>query len=163
MGLWIAVGLMPAGVLAYPDGARRALSLDGPWLFAADPGEAGERERWFMPGQTWPARLQPGDAPRKPGVIQVPGAWEAQGYGQETDKLRHQFNGIGWYRKDVPVPVQWEGCRIFLRVGGVMRRAKVWVNGVPAGEHVGYVSPCVLWRIGNRAAPDRMLKRLLSF
>ena len=29
--------------------------------------------------------------------------------------------------------------------------------------HVAYAYPCVLWRIGNRVAPDRMLKRLLSF
>ena len=29
--------------------------------------------------------------------------------------------------------------------------------------HVVYVYPCVLWRIGNRVAPDRMLKHLLSF
>jgi beta-galactosidase len=109
--------------------ARATVPLDGAWSFRLDPNRAGERERWFD-----------SDA-RFTNVIQVPGAWQAQGYGVESDKLRHHYEGRGWYQREVRPPRLGEGQRLFLCVGGVHRSAKVWFNGRPLGEHVGYLSP----------------------
>ncbi|MFA6243515.1 MAG: sugar-binding domain-containing protein, partial [Candidatus Hydrogenedentales bacterium] len=107
---------------------RSTTSLDGAWSFRLDPDSAGESERWFQPEVTFAD------------TIQVPGAWDAQGFGPETDKLRHNFIGKGWYARTVEVPNDWQGRRVFLCFGGVYRAAKVWINGTLAGEHLGYVS-----------------------
>ncbi|MBM4038757.1 MAG: hypothetical protein FJ290_09600 [Planctomycetes bacterium] len=108
---------------------RPTISLDGAWQFRVDPNDAGEKEQWFD-----------AKAPFKD-TIQVPGAWDAQGFGAETPKLRHNFVGKGWYRRQVNIPAEWKGKRLFLTIGGIHRYAKVWVNGSCLGEHIGYLSP----------------------
>jgi len=108
---------------------RPTISLDGTWQFKLDPKEEGEKEQWFD-------AKAPFDS-----TIQVPGAWDAQGFGAETPKLKHNFVGKGWYRRQVPIPAEWKGKQLFLTIGGVHRYAKVWVNGACLGEHVGYLSP----------------------
>jgi len=108
---------------------RPTMSLNGPWQFRLDPADAGEKEQWFD-------AKAPFDA-----TIQVPGAWDAQGFGAETPKLKHNFVGKGWYRRQVNIPADWKGKHLFLTVGGVHRYTKVWVNGSCLGEHIGYLSP----------------------
>ena len=125
-GIWLIVCLAATAGAA----GRPTLHLDGTWQFRLDSTEAGEKERWFEAA-----------APFKD-TIQVPGAWDAQGFGAETPKLRHNFVGKGWYRRQVAIPAGWKGKRLVLTVGGVHRYAKVWVNGVALGqEHIGYLSP----------------------
>jgi len=108
---------------------RPMVSLDGAWSFRMDPGNAGETEQWY------------GDAVSFTDSIQVPGAWEAQGFGEATDKLKHHFIGKGWYKRRVSIPADWAGRRVFLCIGGVHRYASVWVNGTAFGEHIGCLSP----------------------
>ncbi|HOF39975.1 MAG TPA: glycoside hydrolase family 2 TIM barrel-domain containing protein, partial [Candidatus Hydrogenedentes bacterium] len=105
-----------------------ALDLDGAWEFRLDPASVGEAEGWNSGSASFP------DA------IQVPGAWDAQGFGGETPKMHHSHVGKGWYRRTVDIPADWQGRRLFLCFGGVYRSAKVWVNGEFAGAHLGYVS-----------------------
>ena len=47
------------------------------------------------------------------------------------------WRGIGWYRKLFQVPALSAGQRVFLEFEGAMQVANIWVNGSPAGEHVG--------------------------
>lgn len=119
---------------------RSVIDLDGPWSFATDPGDAGEAEQWYLPGKQLPPMPLPGYAPEADGVIQVPGIWDNQGYGTETDKLRHNFVGKGWYKRQVKVPRGWGAGRVFLCIGGVHRYAKTWINGHYLGEHIGFLS-----------------------
>jgi len=93
-----------------------------------DPENKGQAARWF-------------DAPAvfKDQVL-VPGAWGAQGFGRPTEKVRHSFVGKGWYRRQVDIPEAWRGRRVFLKIGGVHRYSRTWVNGSPLGEHIGYLS-----------------------
>ena len=123
-----------------PFSPRPTLLLDGTWSFATDPDDRGEKEEWYRPGKSLPPMPRPGYAPSADGRIRVPGIWDNQGYGVETAKLRHNFVGKGWYRRTAAVPADWKGRRVFLRVGGVHRAAKVWVNGRFQGGHVGYLS-----------------------
>ena len=108
---------------------REVISLDGVWQFKLDPENASEANAWFSP-----------ETPFQDEIV-APGAWDAQGFGEETDKLHHSFIGKGWYRRGVTIPPAWQGRRLFLCVGGVHRYAKVWVNGSFLGEHIGYLSP----------------------
>ncbi len=128
---------------------RERLDLDGVWGFATDPENRGEAERWYEPGAVLPAMPLPGYAPEANGTIRVPGIWDNQGYGVETEKARHNFVGKGWYRRQVQVPGGWAARRVFLGVTGVSRSARVWVNGRFLGEHVGYVSPAEFEATGH--------------
>lgn len=137
--LAVLVGLISLTQAAEP-GSRPVLNLDGVWHFATDPDRVGEKEQWFRPDANWPVMPRPGDAPEANGSIRVPGIWDNQGYGTETPKVRHNFVGLGWYRRTIAVPADWAGRRVFLSIGGVHRYAKVWVNGHYLGEHIGYLS-----------------------
>lgn len=128
-----------AGAAAGETGRAR-ISLDGVWDFATDAGDVGEAEKWFLPARPLPKGPRPGHARGANGKIVVPGCWDAQGYGKPRKEVRHNFVGKGWYKRAVRVPGEWRGRRIFLRVGGVHRYAKAWINGKYLGEHVGYLS-----------------------
>ena len=119
---------------------REVLNLDGTWNFATDPGNKGEAEKWQQPEAKLPAMPLPGYAPTANGKIQVPGIWDNQGYGVETDKVRHNFVGKVWYKRQVEIPQSWAGRRAFLAITGVSRYSKVWINEQFLGEHIGYLS-----------------------
>ena len=132
-GAFPTARLLIATILSLPLAAsaadRAALSLDGAWQFRMDPNETGRQEAWFSPGAGFDA------------TIHVPGAWEAQGFGEETPKLHHHFIGKGWYKRQVSIPADWAGRSVFVCIGGVHRYAGVWVDESYLGEHVGYLSP----------------------
>ena len=127
--LMVLVALFWASTVAAGTGGRAVVSLDGRWSFRLDPGDVGKAERWFDTSAAFPDG------------VEVPGAWQAQGYGTESDKLRHSYEGKAWYRRQVSVPSEWQGKRLFLCIGGVHRYAEVWANGALLGEHIGYLSP----------------------
>jgi beta-galactosidase len=125
----MAIMLVLAGSAFSDEGcARPVLDLDGAWSFRLDPENLGEQKAWFAPTVSFPS------------PIQVPGAWDAQGFGEETEKLRHNYVGKGWYRRHVTIPAEWQEKQVFVCFGGVYRSAKVWVDGKFAGEHLGYIS-----------------------
>ena len=123
-----------------PPAPRQTVSLDGQWNFATDPQNVGEAQKWYAPGVNLPPMPLPGYAPAADGKIKVPGIWDAQGYGAETDKLRHNFVGKGWYKREVDPPRLPEGRRAFLRITGAHRYAKVWLDEHYLGENIGYLS-----------------------
>ena len=110
-------------------GERTTVSLDGKWDFRLDPQDAGRSEQWFTKQVAFT------------NSILVPGAWQAQGYGKDGDKLRHNYEGKAWYKRQVRLPKAAPGQRLFLCIGGVHRAAEIWVNGDRLGQHVGYLSP----------------------
>jgi hypothetical protein len=73
--------------------------------------------------------------------IRVPGCWQAQGFGKPSGILRNHYAGLAWYRRIVAVPADWKGKAIQLKVGGVVRRATIFVNGKQAGSHDGFSTP----------------------
>jgi hypothetical protein len=80
--------------------------------------------------------------------IQVPGPWQAQFH-----DLRMRA-GIGVYRREVDVPEGWKAGRTLLRFGAVFHHTRVWVNGMPAGQHEGGFLPFVFdvseWLVEGR-------------
>lgn len=136
--------------------ARETLDLDGVWDFATDPGDCGETEKWFRPGVKLPAMPLPGYAASANGKIRVPGIWDNQGYGTETEKVRHNFVGKGWYRREVEIPQGWAGRCVFLRITGASRYAKAWVDENFLGEHIGLLS-AFEYDITPYAAPGKLV------
>ncbi|RKY53985.1 MAG: hypothetical protein DRP93_05685, partial [Candidatus Neomarinimicrobiota bacterium] len=106
---------------------RPQIDLDGEWKFRIDPKDVGLKEGWFDASVTFEE------------TILVPGAWDAQGVGKETDKITNSYIGKAWYRRIVKIPSDWAGKKIFLRLGGVHRYADVWINSKHVRRHVGYV------------------------
>ena len=82
-------------------------------------------------------------------TLTSPGTWQSQGVGNETALELHQYEGVGWYRKQLPLdagsPGLSTGESVWLRIGGapggVSRSADVYANGKHCGRHVGYVEP----------------------
>jgi hypothetical protein len=73
--------------------------------------------------------------PIKVRTINVPGPWQAQ-----FNDLRMRA-GIGIYRREVAVPEGWKAGRTRLKFGAVFHHTRVWVNGVPVGQHQGGFLP----------------------
>lgn len=85
------------------------IPLDGAWDFTL-----GDSEQWSE--------------------IQVPGAWEAQGYDRRIEGPAH-------YRRWEAVPDEWAGSRIVLDFGAVSYACRVAVNGSWVEEHHGMWTP----------------------
>lgn len=108
---------------------RPHIDLDGQWSFRLDPQNVGLNEHWFDP------QSQFSD------TITVPGTWEAQGYGERSGILRHQYAGAAWYRKNLAIPAAWDGKLVILRIGGAHRITRLFVNGIDLGQHAGFNAP----------------------
>ena len=96
------------------------VGLNGTWQFNTNPAE----DFWSTDPQdntNWTN-------------IGVPGEWVMQGFTVEK-------NTAAGYRRQFAIPVEWKGQRIKLRCDAVYSDAKVWINGLEAGQHVGGFTP----------------------
>ena len=108
---------------------RARIDLNGKWQFRLDPRNEGEANGWPV-GTTAFSES-----------IQVPGCWQAQGFGERAGILRNHYVGNAWYRRAVNVSADWKDKVVSLHFGGVSRRATVFVNGTRIGEHDGFSAP----------------------
>ncbi len=108
---------------------RSRIDLNGQWQFRLDPRNDGEANGWYAANTAF------SDS------IQVPGCWQAQGFGERTGILRNHYVGNAWYRRAINVSADWKGKVVSLRFGGVSRRATIFINGTRIGEHDGFSAP----------------------
>ena len=96
----------------------RTVDLGGVWEFRFDPESRGEPAHWFA-----------SDAAGTWAPMRVPGSY--------NQALRNNvlYQGKAWYRTSFDATLN-QGERALLRFDGVAIRAKVWVNGESAGEHL---------------------------
>ena len=47
------------------------------------------------------------------------------------------YQGYGWYRKEVDIPVDWKNKNINLEFEGAFIEKEVYINGKYVGKHVG--------------------------
>ena len=127
---------------------QRFLSLDGEWTFCTDPYNIGEAGKWFQPQSAWSNSR----------TIQVPGCWEAQGVGVQGEHsllskinlqrsyvevgMKTEYEGIGWYRKEVLIPASWAKQQVWLKFGGVNAVGRAYVNGLPVADLGGAGQYC---------------------
>ena len=121
-------GLFLAAIMVSSVSARLTLSLDGTWHFT------------MLPSSASPQQL----GSKTSGDIVVPGAWQAQGYGESTATMRHQYIGAAAYERSVEVPAAYlrPGQSVWLVVERAERSVNVIVGGKLLKEHTGYLSPC---------------------
>lgn len=97
------------------------LSLDGAWLLATDPQNAGRDGQW------WTAPRPEAKRTKVPWIIQdaFPG-----------------YHGVAWYWKEFVAPANPHPAgRILLRFWQVDYQAEVWLNDRSVGSHEGGESP----------------------
>jgi beta-galactosidase len=66
--------------------------------------------------------------------VALPHTWNA------TDVLDDEpgyYRGVGWYKKTLHVPAEWQNRRLYLYFEGANQEAEVYVNGQLAGRHAG--------------------------
>ena len=147
-------GIKPLPAVVNPVGREPSpylVSLRGEWDFVEQPQAFVRRYRHTkvpfakVDERTPASRCSGMDRPwSKARKIEVPGAWEAQGVGEpgmsvtwdplwdcSPKKLNHVYMGEGWYRKDVALPADWAGRKVWLKVGGVKSQGWFWVNKRP--------------------------------
>jgi len=85
--------------------------------------------------------------------IEVPGNWEAQGWGipryldeeypfePNPPYHDHENNPVGSYRTEFSVPEAWQGRRIYITFEAVRSAMYVWVNGRKLGYSQGSKTP----------------------
>ena len=112
--------------MLYPrsSSTRRAVSMDGMWKFQLDEKGEGTRHGWS-------------DGLPAPDLIPVPASFQDF----YTEKEIREYTGDFWYEKDMFVPGEWEGKKVFIRFGCATHRAEVYVNGVKTAEHEGGFLP----------------------
>lgn len=106
-------------LVACPSRAQReSISLDGEWKFAVDSTSIGIAEEWFRTG------------PPAARTRMVPHTWN-------VEKGTEEYGGLGWYAKEIVVPLHWKSRSIHLQFDAVYHSCSIWINGAKAGEHRG--------------------------
>ncbi len=118
---------------------RLEKNLSGKWSFCLDPNDRGLAEKWYGSGKNFKD------------IIQVPGAWQAQGFGDDQYCTplcqskgippmvieKKSYFGTGWYRKEIFIPEEWRDMIIRLSFGGTHPLAEIWVDDNFVAIHKG--------------------------
>ncbi|MGL1956312.1 MAG: DUF4981 domain-containing protein [Colwellia sp.] len=119
------------------------LSLNGDWHFNWVKKPADRPKDFWQAGfdhSSWDS-------------IQVPSNWELQGHGiphyvnidyvfpANQPFIPHEYNPVGSYIKQLDVPSNWQGKRVYLHFGAVNSAMYIWVNGKKVGYSQGSKLP----------------------
>lgn len=102
-----------------------SFDLNGRWLFRTDPDVQGEQQSWFGGGQDSALWRE----------VQVPHTWQ-------IEASLTEYRGVAWYQRTFDTPAWSANSAVRIEFEAVFHSAKVWVNGVLAGEHLrkGYTA-----------------------
>ena len=99
------------------------VNLNGEWNFKFDKKDVGLNDGWFQ------SHI---DFDRK---IIVPFSWGSPLSGIEDEA------DIGWYSREIEIPMDWEGKRIYVVLGACDWKTTAWLDGNRLGEHRGGYIP----------------------
>jgi len=132
-----------AGLFAAATAWAEVQSLDGTWMIARDPHNAGREQRWYAAGPVEGARTA-----RVPDILET---------------TFPNYDGVVWYWKAFDARPAKPGERVFIRFHAADSMADVWLNGAPVGRHEGGETPFSLDVTGAlRAGENRLVVRLLN-
>ena len=101
---------------------RPQVNLNGEWEFTIDKEGVGTTQGWHEGRGVFDR------------TIKIPGVPQAQGIGSPNLRQRNQFLDPFWVRRKFQMPRITSGQRVWLRLGGVLPAAAVYLNGA----YVGY-------------------------
>lgn len=127
-----------AVVLALP---QDRLPLEGEWQIAPAPAAAAS-------SGSEASRAPPLNYDR---TVTVPSAFETA--------LGVEFDGVAWYRRTLPLTVAQRGARVRIEFEAAATAARVLVNGVELGRHLGGWTPFAVEASGRSTADGRSLLR----
>lgn len=100
---------------------RQQIDLSGPWSFRRDPDDQGHVSGWHRGEGEFTD------------TVMIPGPPQAQGFGDPHVYQRTAFAGPFWLRRTFDVPRLCQNHRLWLRLGGVLPAAEIYVNGKSVG------------------------------
>ena len=109
-------------IFSHRDTHRVQVDLSGAWEFRRDPDGTGRQKGWNAGRDAFSEKTT------------IPGAPQAQGIGGPTPRQKSFFAEPFWVRRAFQAPPLGPGQRFWLRLGGVLPAAEVYVNG----QYVGY-------------------------
>ncbi len=115
-GAWIT------DVFSLREGFRQRMSLDGEWEFCRDKDNAGKDRGWHEGKDQFTT------------TIRLPGVPQAQGIGEPIPRQKSFFLEPFWVRRRFASPELQQRQRLWLRIGGILPAAEVYLNG----QYVGY-------------------------
>jgi len=115
-------GMFITDVFSYRGCHRPQLDLSGEWEFRRDADGKGEEQGWHR-----------GEGEFTESVT-VPGAPQAQGIGEPHERQQHWFAEPFWVRRTFRLPELGKNQRVWLRIGGIVPAAEIYLNG----SRVGY-------------------------
>lgn len=131
--------LTPVNIVPQVNGDENVLSLDGKWRVVKWPFKT--REPNLVSTKTrdsnWAELDQPGKvfyADSEEEVWKIPG-WDRVGLGHIAD----EDGAI--IRRMVILPKSWKKKRIYLRFDAIYPAGRVYLNGIPLGEHLSGLTP----------------------
>ena len=111
-------------IFSFRGGYRPQIDLGGKWQFRRDPNDLGTQLGWHAGNGEFVE------------TVTIPGAPQAQGIG-ETDNFRQKhffWNESFWVKRNFTIPQIDKDQRLWLRTGGILPAAKIYING----SYVGY-------------------------
>jgi len=114
--------LLSSNIIAYSQMPPYRVSLDGQWLFKADPEKVGVQDAWF--GESYDRSDWQ--------TVEAPDFWEWY-------PGMANYDGWGWYARTF----NYDGTADSLSIhfAGVDDDAVAWINGTEVGNHTGYSDP----------------------
>jgi len=101
-----------------------SIPLTGEWCFSIDKDQVGEAQGWANPkfdDLSWT-------------TVKVPHTWNVM-------PEHSEYEGIAWYRRTFPVPVEAQNAHLRLKFEAVFYLARIWLNGQYLGQHEGGYTP----------------------
>ncbi len=114
--------------------AQQRIPLNGPWEIAPEPAAAA----------TATAGTRSAPPPRYDQTVTVPSAFETA--------LGVDFDGVAWLRRTLPLTEEQRGARVRVEFAAAATAARVLVNGVEVGRHLGGWTPFAFELTAARAA-----------
>ncbi len=104
-------------IFSYADGHRPSVDLNGRWEFRRDADNQGTKLLWHEGRDVFHQ------------TISVPGAPQAQGIGEPNQRQKSFFLEPFWARRHFIMPILQADERAWLRIGGILPAAEIYLNG----------------------------------
>lgn len=98
-------------------------NLNGLWDFRFDAKNAGERDKWYTQTSSFDKKI----------LVPFPWGSKLSGVKNEAD--------IGWYSREIEIPSNWEGKRVFIVFGASDWITTAWLDGQNLGTFQGGYTP----------------------